>query len=261
MKNYREELLSQQEELRSMIVKTEKKVEAFRKLPKGKLIVSHSNGCAQYYFRAEGATKAQYIVAKDRNKVGKYVRLEYNQQILKIMKGQEKALSGFLQKYDIDRIGDVYDQLCEERRQFVQPVEETEEMRVMAWYEQNIGLQNPFPMDGMYETKKGEKVRSKSEKILADLLSDHEIPYVYEPVLELRNGSLVYPDFAIYHKRKDQTLYWEHLGLAGEESYAVKNLEKIIQYEESGYYPGINLILSMEMPEHPYQVHLMEKKI
>ena len=51
------------------------------------------------------------------------------------------------------------------------------------------------PEQKIFYTKKGEYVRSKSEKILADMFYDLNIPYEYECQLILRNGYEYYPDF------------------------------------------------------------------
>ena len=47
---------------------------------------------------------------------------------------------------------------------------------------------------------KGEKVRSKSEVNIANMLHEKGIPYRYEEELQLRNGKIVSPDFTIFVK-------------------------------------------------------------
>lgn len=59
---------------------------------------------------------------------------------------------------------------------------------------------NPFLKAHDFLTMNGEYVRSKTEKIIADLLYHLGIPYVYECPLQLSDGK-VYPDFTILNKR------------------------------------------------------------
>ena len=80
------------------------------------------------------------------------------------------------------------------------------------------------------KTKRGEYVRSKSEKILADLFYENGIPYQYEPAFRLINGKLVYPDFVLLNVRERKTFYWEHYGLASDETYSTKNIDKLCLY-------------------------------
>ncbi len=59
----------------------------------------------------------------------------------------------------------------------------------------------------IYTTERGEKVRSKSEVIIANLLNKFNIPYRYE---EPFKG--IEPDFTIKNKDKSIIIYWEHSG-------------------------------------------------
>ena len=55
-----------------------------------------------------------------------------------------------------------------------------------------------------YYTYKGERVRSKSEMIIANELFRNNIPYKYELPIELENWNkkvTIYPDFTVLNKR------------------------------------------------------------
>jgi exodeoxyribonuclease V alpha subunit len=60
-------------------------------------------------------------------------------------------------------------------------------------------------------------VRSKSEVIIANLLSSREIPFEYEVPLYAPDGTFYLPDFTI--RWHGQDWYWEHLGRLDEEKY------------------------------------------
>ncbi len=68
-----------------------------------------------------------------------------------------------------------------------------------------------------YTTNRGEKVRSKSEKIIADLLYEYKISYKYEKALKLPYYNNIFPDFTIMSPLNNQTYFWEHNGLDTEE--------------------------------------------
>ncbi|MCH4192124.1 MAG: hypothetical protein LKF52_07435 [Butyrivibrio sp.] len=57
----------------------------------------------------------------------------------------------------------------------------------------------PDNINGLY-TEKGELVRSKSEKIIADKLFMMKIPYHYEKPLKLDSYGYVHPDFTVLNR-------------------------------------------------------------
>jgi len=73
------------------------------------------------------------------------------------------------------------------------------------------------PKNLKYTTNRGEKVRSKSEKIIADLLYSYNIDYKYEKELKLTFYKNIFPDFTIVSPLNNQTYYWEHNGLTSSE--------------------------------------------
>jgi ATP-dependent DNA helicase RecQ len=90
-------------------------------------------------------------------------------------------------------------------------------------------------LNRIYATVNGDKVRSKSEVIIANLLAANKIKYIYEKELKYSNGKWILPDFTII-KADGSEIYWEHLGMLGIESYDNRWLEKQEIYEK--FYPG-----------------------
>ena len=70
----------------------------------------------------------------------------------------------------------------------------------------------------------------------------------------------MYPDFALLHVRERRTIYWEHFGLASNGDYSVKALQKLRQYESSGFEPGRDLLFSVEADNMPLDVKGLEEK-
>lgn len=88
-------------------------------------------------------------------------------------------------------------------------------------FQQKIGAYlgiDRFELQKIHETLSGEMVRSKSEVIVANILTEKGIPFIYEPELYSPDGTEMYrPDFAI--TKDDVTYYWEHLGMTDNEEY------------------------------------------
>ncbi len=97
-------------------------------------------------------------------------------------------------------------------------------------------------LNRIYSTLKGDRVRSKSEVIIANLLAQKGISYEYEKKLGYENGKWIEPDFTITLP-SGKELYWEHLGMLGVESYDKRWLEKQDIYDK--YYSG-KLIVTYE---------------
>ena len=96
-------------------------------------------------------------------------------------------------------------------------------------------------------TKKGELVRSKSEVIIANILSDLGISYEYEKPLYSKEGRKDFrlPDFTI--KYEGEVFYWEHLGMLEDPEYKNDWERKREWYEKNGYID--RLIVSKDKPD------------
>lgn len=71
----------------------------------------------------------------------------------------------------------------------------------------------------IFQTARGEKVRSKSEVMIADTLQRFGVPYKYEYPLKLRKFT-AYPDFYCLNLRTRKEYYWEHFGMMDNVEYA-----------------------------------------
>ena len=133
----------------------------------------------------------------------------------------------------------------------IHPIRESDEAYIKKWESaeyQTKGFDINIPE---FYTAKGERVRSKSELIIADLLNKEDIPYRYEASVYLKGWGLVYPDFTVLNVKKRQEFYWEHLGMMDDPSYAEKALQKISMYEQNGIFPGEKLIITYETRKSP----------
>lgn len=113
----------------------------------------------------------------------------------------------------------------------------------------------------MILTERGERVRSKSEKILADFFCRNRIPYKYECPLYLKGVGTVYPDFTFLSSKTGQEIYWEHDGRMDAPVYAQNAVRKIHAYVENEIYPGERLILTFETEKTVLDMKLVEKLV
>ncbi|MBQ3061604.1 MAG: hypothetical protein IJD02_04105 [Lachnospiraceae bacterium] len=110
---------------------------------------------------------------------------------------------------------------------------------------------NPHHPESLtHKTQSGILVRSKSEAIIAMLLSQHNIPFRYE--CELVLGPItIYPDFTLKHPSTEKTYYWEHFGLMDNPTYSHNVLTKLQTYISYGIIPNATLITTYETKAHP----------
>ena len=262
----REESLMNIEELSKELEITNKHIHKLRtrqtrmaEYSAGTVIAKPFRDHYQYYFKRLNEKK-EYIPMAEVSKYKPYAQYDYEKKTLKDLLERRKILEKFLEKYNPEGTNATYNKLCEGKKRLVIPIEPTDEMRIEAWMQEHPGNRHPMIIESDLLTDRGELMRSKSEKIIADQLIKNHIPYQYEPRLQL-SDHYIYPDFAVYNVKERRTVYWEHFGLLSNEDYAAKNYERIQEYERSGLILGKDLIITMESPGMPLDVKLIQKKI
>ena len=257
------ELEQERDVLVKLVPKLEKEI---AKVPEGGLVVLKAKGrYPQYYLYTEGdrekGKNGKYLPKKEMKFVQRLAQKQYEIEILECAKKRANAISVFLKQYQENDTEAVYEKLSEEKKKLILPWFETEEIFLNKWKEKMRGSANEFPKEIELYTEAGECVRSKSEKILADGFRRMGIPYVYEPELELADGSRIHPDFALLHKRKRKTIYFEHFGMMDVPEYGIRAIKKIMKYEENGYWFGDNFLCTFETSENPLDMRIVEKML
>lgn len=242
----------------------EKEIEQAERLgepiPEGSLRVSRIQGKNRYFFRNAGEKESRYIPAKEIDLVRRIAQKEYDRKLNKKILEQQTVIKDFVKRFDENVLEDLYVKQCQGRKELINPRIQTKEEFITAWYEAHPGNMNPYEKKESYTTEKGETVRSKSEKILADLFYRMGIPYQYETELVL-GGRKIYPDFLLLNVKRRESLYWEHFGKIDDDDYAKKNFKRLADYEREGYLNGRDLLYSVESPEHPLNVKMVEQKL
>ncbi|MCR4656812.1 MAG: hypothetical protein K5770_11370 [Lachnospiraceae bacterium] len=160
----------------------------------------------------------------------------------------------------------VYDKLHPARKRLVDPIIPPAEEYIRRWMEEpyDIWEIKDEEVSGVYYTQRGERVRSKSELIIADTLFRYGVPYKYEYPLKLNNGRGIItkrPDFVALNIETLELMIIEHLGMLDQEKYYRNNIEKIDLYEKNGYLIGKNLILLHETSYKALNTEMVGKYI
>ena len=230
--------------------------------PEGTLRIATKPSGYQYYQKLESYdSKGKYLTKKETSLISRLAQKDYDQKLLAVLEKQLKAIERFMKDCDPDAVTAVYNQLSDPRKQLVTPLVLTDEEYVRQWLStpyQKLGFRSDDPE---YFTENNERVRSKSEIIIANALRSHNIPYRYEfPVYE--DGVVIAaPDFNCLNVRTRKEYYWEHLGMMGDDAYVNKNIRKIERYTLAKHFDESRLILTFETDKHPLNTRIIEEKI
>ena len=260
MEDCRLQLEKQLVQVNQMITAVEKRLAHSKNAGKQTIRISVRKNGFQYY-KVDKNGKRVYVKNSDMPLIKRAVQRDYNELTLNTLRTLRYRIERFLKLYNPYAVEDIYNKLCDARKVLITPIIPTDEDFISEWKHANAGGQNEYPVETSYLTQQGECVRSKSEKILADMFLKYEIPYCYEPKLILDNGRTVYPDFVLLNVRTRKTIYWEHFGLISNGEYASHSLEKLHAYEVNGWIVGDNLLYSMESELMPLDVSLLEEKV
>jgi ATP-dependent exoDNAse (exonuclease V) alpha subunit len=89
----------------------------------------------------------------------------------------------------------------------------------------------------IHRSRSGERVRSKGELIIANILSDLGVSYAYEPELGGHDGTTRRPDFVVNDEEIGRLVVIEQLGMMGDPAYRAGWARKLAWYHSSGIRP------------------------
>lgn len=237
------------------------KEKVLRNVPKGRLRVSGGARELYYYIDEEQKKGGCYLGRKESNRVKKLAQKEYDQQVLALSRKELNVLDALRRQLPGLSGEEVYEKLAPARRKLVTPVELPDEEFIRLWeaeeYEKKL-ISDDIPE---YYTDRGERVRSKSEILLANMLYQRGIPYRYECAVYLDNNEKVFPDFTVLNVRLRKQICHEHFGRMSDPEYAEKAINKLSTYNRNGYYLGDQLTCTWESGKQPLNVREFERII
>ncbi len=228
----------------------------------GRLRVSKVKNRTRYFqVINKNDTTGKYLNKTNFDQVKNLAKKDYNRKFLKSAQKELEILDRTIAELSKDNGDLVYQNLKDERKRLVTPYILTDEQFAKEWEDKKYRASVYMPEEKKYETRKGDKVRSKSEAILADILFELGIPYRYEQIITLANGNIKTPDFTLLKKETREEVYLEHLGLLDDETYRNNNLHKLDEYRENGIYCGKNLLITYETEECPLDINGIRKML
>lgn len=268
-KDYKYELLSAEEIIKDFEARKlniEKHISRVKKridnAPPGTLRIAKSHNHYQFFqkFSPEEKTGA-YISCNNQSLPARLAQKDYDIRLLEVLKQQQKTIDRFLKDFDPDAAKQVYEKLNSTRKLLVTPEFISDEEYVKRWM--SVPYTRPPFKENTPEhyTAKGERVRSKSEILIADALFRHNIPYRCE--FPVYSGGVIFaaPDFNCMNVRLRKEYYWEHLGKMGDEEYMDNNKDKLDKYALEPDFDETKLIITMETGNKPLNTKVVEEKI
>jgi hypothetical protein len=228
--------------------------------PKGKIRIVKHKFSMQYYHRLESSIKNGIYLNRDQDVLAAALaQKDYDRKLVAELKSEIQVLKRLLNSYCPKRIEEIYQSLHENRKPLIAPVmlpNEDYARRWMSFEYEKKAFGNDAPE---FYTARGERVRSKSELIIADTLNRFKIPYRYECPIYIRGNGTVHPDFTCLNVRTRKEFYWEHNGMMSNADYADYAIKRIEMYAQSDIiYLGENLVLTFETSSRPLNSRIIE---
>lgn len=247
-----------------LITKTQKTIEEkVKRFPEGRIKIKRHGDIIYYYLDGENIDE-RLLKKEDKKLLEDLLQKSYLEKVVKASKAEIEALKKIKKIYPEIIAEEVYYELPEERKGTVKPIVPTDEQFIQRWQCKPF-IQKPVSDDlPMYLTMKGERVRSKSEVIIADRLNANGIPYKYECPLTFKKNDdtvTIYPDFTILRISDRKVVYLEHNGRMDDPGYAEDMVNRINDYSYAGILQGVNLFMTFETSETPLDMSVLDKMI
>lgn len=226
---FRDVLVAQKEFLLREKIRLAKEL---KDLPKGKLIKKKSRNKNYYYLENRGKRKSLFKEPKLRDQLllgeslqSQLCAIDRNILIL------ESAMKSYRPLVELSTI---WINLEAQQNTF------HDEQRVHVWH--------------------GIRFASKSEMLIAMALTSYGIEFKYESKMYV-NGRYIYPDFVIKRPKDGKIFIWEHFGKMQEDDYRYKNINRIEEYHQAGYYLWDNMIASFDLGKNSINMDYIDKII
>lgn len=227
--------------------------------PDGRLRIAHKRGTEQYYLVSEDSDNlGKYISKKNADLIRSLAQKDYACKTINYMKKKKKMLESMrdmVVSFDDDKI---YNKLNDSRKKLISPYYIPDDDYIKNWLSESFETKAFEEEEPEILTERGERVRSKSEKIIADKLLMLGVPYKYEHPIVLIGVGTVYPDFTLLDIKKRENVLLEHFGMMDNPTYCENAIRKINSYQKNGYYEGENILYTFETLKNPINIKNFE---
>ena len=228
--------------------------------------IVQNNGNFQFYLRENKSDLQGKYLPRSQEKLARVlIQKDYDIKSVAALVNELEYLRKILQNYNKNSASATYEHLTKTRQSLTEPLTLSDSAYAEKWLSVEYKHKGFDPQQTLLFTDNNERVRSKSEALIANALKSNGVPYRYEfPVVLNKIGKssthskycddsdlcTFYPDFYCLNLRTRQEYIWEHFGLMNDSDYANNAAGKIVLYQSNGYFPGKNLITTMETRVH-----------
>ena len=258
-----------QRELDEFIRKAERDIS---RAPDGTLQVHRKGKSFQYYHAIAKSVKnenkqTEYIKSADRQLASQLAQKEYAKKVLKVAKHDKICIQRMSELKNREYYREMFCDMHAGKQILINSYDMSDEEYAGMWLAEKKKFKEEYEnaeptwasgQDKEIITEQGERVKSKTEKILADKLFSAGIPYVYEIPLYFEGYGYIKPDFIVLNKRTREERCLEHFGLMDRPEYSEKAVMKIESFERNGIYPGEGLLLTYETSNHAVDMQIVE---
>lgn len=255
-------LRKEAQELKKIVREVEKRE---KRAPAGTLRISRKKNSVEYYIKngdkEEKTVNGSYVKKNELKIVKEIAQRDYDIKVLRNAKSRLHAIETFLEKYKKYGVKEIFQKMHPCRRELIDEIIISDEEFVKRWNEVTFEGKKFWDDENVIVSERGERMRSKSEKIIADKLYMLGIPYRYEYPIVLEGKIKVYPDFTILKMPERKEVYLEHFGMMDDAGYVDKTILKLDTYKKSGIYLGVNLFVTYETSKKPLNMQALDKML
>ncbi|MBR6229814.1 MAG: hypothetical protein IKQ97_08765 [Eubacterium sp.] len=223
-------------------------------------LVAEKRGKRYIYRIIDSDGQRSYVKENDMKKAINIAQRDFNKAMSVKIENRLRILDGMKTESRKSRIEETILSTNPGRLKLIDTFIVSDDDYAIEWQNKEyISNSYPFDEESSFLTNRGERVRSKSEKILADYFFEKDIPYRYEPELCFENGKCFFPDFILLNKKTKKEYVWEHFGMMDDSDYSLRAVEKILEYAKNGYVDGVKLICTYETSSHGLQKETIDQ--
>lgn len=230
--------------------------------PKGRFHISNKNKRLEAYQIGTDGKRTRLSPKREQDVacMKKLAQRDYEERLLRLFENlgvTRRYVDRYM--YICKQIGELYENLPAARQELVAPFKNENERKLADWLCESYLPKDSHAENLIIVTDRGDKVRSKSEKMIADRLYAKGVYYKYEKPLVLKGVGRIYPDFTIFNPHDGKEYYLEHFGMVDDEAYRSDMLRRINAYRLNKF--GDRLLMTFETKDNPLDTREVDELI
>ena len=220
--------------------------------PKESLRASTQRGKSQYYIRTKSSERSgKYVRKADLPRAAAIAQRDYDLALRAAALKEQASIKELLSIRESDLPEDVFGKLILPRQELAVPHFISDEEYAARWLAEPYTPKGFKEGDPEFHSTDGTRVRSKSEALLGDIFDSYPVPKKFECPVRLHNSKIIHPDYTLLNAQERKEYIWEHFGRADDPGYMRYNVTRINALIRSGWFPGVNFIMTFETSETP----------